>query len=138
MSKLSSTDDAAYRGLRPLASEVFPRVCPKCRLSFADLKDFIARSHSIRGATGLIATFDRQQRSAVLLMRNCECGTTIAVFCQDRRKKTDTALQRRVSFGKLMDMLVSSGVSPDEARKQVIEVIQEPAGGANRKPAASA
>jgi hypothetical protein len=108
-----------YFGLKPTRPDSFPRGCPKCGRAFGSLEDFIAATRPVGQASGLIETIASKAGSGLFLMRNCLCGTTAGLFCQDRRDQSSRGRSKRVTLGKLLQMLQEGGLSPEDARREV-------------------
>jgi hypothetical protein len=116
---------STYSGLIPRPDESFPRTCPGCQRSFGDLDDFVARTAPIARTTGLMTRDDPAEGSIVLLMRNCACGTPLAVRCGDRRAGTEKGAFRRRRFETMVALLVDAGVQPGTAREELRRMLHE-------------
>lgn len=112
-------DPQAYDGLEPRPDAGFPRVCPRCQRQFPDLAGFIAETNPIFHSSGLMERDDPAGGTIVLLMRNCTCGTTLAVSCGDRRDSSERGAFRRTRFETMVSLLVESGVQPAAARQEL-------------------
>lgn len=58
------------------------------------------------------------------LFRNCVCGTTILAFCHDRRDLSEAGNRRRELFGELLDRLVETGLSAQDARHKILKAFR--------------
>lgn len=110
------TIDQSYEGLNARSDEGFPRSCPRCNRQYPDLKAFVANTRPIFGTSGLVERDDPASGRLVLLMRNCTCGTTLALRCNDRRDGSEKGAFHRHRFETMVAMLVESGVPADSAR----------------------
>lgn len=108
-----------YEGLQPQSASIFPLVCSRCQRRFTDLNDFIARTTPVFQSTGLMERMDPATGTFVLLLRNCLCGTSLALRCQDRRDHSERGELRRNRYDKLVSMLVEIGCEPDQARDEI-------------------
>lgn len=79
-----------------------------------------ALSHS----TGLMGYDIGGIGQQVGLFRNCVCGTTIMAFCHDRRDSSPAGDKRRALFGELMNRLVDTGTSAEDARLRLLEALR--------------
>jgi hypothetical protein len=109
----------AYIGLQVRHDESFPRTCVRCDRQFADLDDFVAHTNPIFRASGLMERDDPANGTIVLLMRNCTCGTTLALRCDDRRDGSEKGAFRRRRFETMVALLVEAGVQPGTARVEL-------------------
>lgn len=108
-----------YAGLNVHSADIFPFSCTKCQRRFTDLQDFISRTTPLFHSSGLLARDDANGGAIVLLMRNCLCGTSLALRCRDRRATTVRGVQRRSRFDTLVALLVEVGVAPEQARGEI-------------------
>lgn len=108
-----------YDGLTVRSSDLFPLVCTRCQRRFTHLQDFVSRTTPIFQSSGLMEREDPDTGTFVLLLRNCLCGTSLALRCQDRRNQSERGRLRRNRFGTLVDLLVEVGVQSDKAEQEV-------------------
>lgn len=120
---LASTPEP-YDGLKVRSADVFPLTCTKCQRRFTHISDFIARTTPIFHSSGLMGRED-DKGSFVLLLRNCLCGSSLALRCADRRNHSDHGHARRNRFDSLVSLLVETGVAPEQARLEVRRLLQE-------------
>lgn len=113
-----------YEKLTVRSQDVFPLVCTRCQRRFTDLSDFIARTSPIFQSSGLLENEDPATGPFVLLLRNCLCGTSLALRCNDRRNQSAQGRRRRDRFSALVNLLVESGVSAAEADREVRRLLQ--------------
>lgn len=119
MQEMGDQAPSNYVGLQVRADESFPRSCVRCNRSFSDLDDFVVRTHPIFGASGLIERADTVDGTIVLLMRNCACGNSLALRCDDRRDGSEKGTFRRRRFDTMVTLLVEAGVSAPTARAEL-------------------
>lgn len=110
---------AAYAGLNALPDELFPRICPNCQKQYGNLDDFVSRTSPIFHNSGLMESQDPFHGTSILLMRNCNCGDTLALRCDDRRDDTEKGAFRRRRFETMVALLVEAGVQSDTARVEL-------------------
>lgn len=110
---------APYEGLAVRSADLFPLVCPRCQRRFTQIHDFIARTTPIFQSSGLLEREEPETGTFVLLLRNCLCGTSLALRCQERRNRTERGRLRRDRFGTLVNLLVEVGVESDRAQFEV-------------------
>ena len=108
-----------YAGLNVHSADLFPFGCARCQRRFTDLHDFISRTTPIFHSSGLMEREDPAIGTFVLLLRNCLCGTSLALRCRDRRNHSDRGLVRRSRFDTLVALLVEVGVEPEQARAEI-------------------
>jgi hypothetical protein len=99
--------------------------CVRCERSFDGLHDFIEQTTPIFQSSGLMEHEDASGKF-VLLMRNCLCGTSLALSCQDRRDRSQRGLRKREQFDGLVSLLVETGVAPTQARAEIRQILQDP------------
>lgn len=116
---------APYDGLTVKSADIFPMSCARCQRRFTDINDFIARTTPIFNSSGLMEREDPASGVFVLLLRNCLCGTSLALRCTDRRNRSERGQHRRSRFNTLVGMLVEVGVAPDRARLEVRRLLGE-------------
>jgi len=116
---------APYEGLQALPAVQFPITCSRCQRRFTDIHDFVARTTPIFQSTGLMEREDPPSGSFVLLLRNCLCGTSLALRCQDRRNHSELGELRRQRYDTLVNLLVEVGVDAEGAREQVRRLLRE-------------
>jgi len=110
---------SAYVGLRARPNDAFPRTCVRCQCQFSDLDDFVANTSPIFRASGLMERDDPADGTVILLLRNCTCGTTLALRCEDRRDGTEKGTFRRRRFETMVALLLEAGVEPGMARAEL-------------------
>jgi hypothetical protein len=114
---------APYEGLAVRSNDLFPLVCPRCQRRFTHIHDFLARTTPIFQSSGLMERQDPDSGTFVLLLRNCLCGTSLALRCQDRRNQSDRGRLRRDRYGLLVNLLVEVGVESDRAQREVRKLL---------------
>lgn len=111
-----------FENLKALSNAAFPKRCANCGLVYQSLADFVARTEQIAGQSGLKRGYDDDDQPIVHLFRNCACGSTLMDFFGDRRDGSQTGLQRRALFDKLIDGLNQEGLSVADARRELLKV----------------
>ncbi|HVU26049.1 MAG TPA: hypothetical protein VHE13_18095 [Opitutus sp.] len=114
-----------YTGLKVRPDDPFPLTCERCRKEYRNLPDFIARTTAVFQSSGLMERADPASGTFVLLLRNCACGTSLALRCHDRRDHSAGGALRRRRYDILVEMLIESGDAPDEARENARRVLRE-------------
>jgi hypothetical protein len=118
-----STTPEPYDGLKVRSADFFPLICTKCQRRFTQISDFIARTTPIFHSSGLMSK-DDPEGVFVLLLRNCLCGSSVALRCSDRRSASTEGQQRRSRFDTLVGLLVEVGVPHEQARIEVRRLVQ--------------
>lgn len=118
-----------YHGLQELVDTSFPKTCPKCGKTYPTTEAFLTGTTPVRDMrledrSGLFSMEDGTVKAAVGLFRNCTCGTTIMADFQDRRDNSTDGQLRRQRFETLMTMLAGKGVSLQDARLELLKVLQ--------------
>ncbi len=113
-----------YAGLHVHSVDIFPLNCTRCQRRFTDLHDFISRTTPIFHSSGLMERDNANAGTVVLLLRNCLCGTSLALRCRDRRSHSDRGIARRSRFDTLVALLVEVGVEPETARAEIRRLLQ--------------
>lgn len=116
---------APYQGLSVRSADVFPLVCPRCQRRFTEINDFISRTTPIFQSSGLMER-DEPDGPFVLLLRNCLCGTSLALRCHDRRNQSETGRLRRDNYDALVGLLVEVGYDSDQASLEARRLLQQP------------
>lgn len=124
MDDTPASSPAPYEKLSVRSQDVFPLVCTRCQRRFTDLSDFIARTSPIFQSSGLLENEDPATGPFVLLLRNCLCGTSLALRCNDRRNQSAQGRRQRDRFSTLVNLLVETGVSTSDAEGQVRHLLQ--------------
>ena len=114
-----------YEGLQVKTADIFPISCARCQRRFTNLSDYIARTTPMFHSSGLMERDDGAGDTFVLLLRNCLCGTSLALRCKDRRDRSQNGVARRKRFNTLVALLVESGTDVDKAQEEVRRVLQQ-------------
>ena len=123
---LSEADeDDLYKGMRALADSAFPKECRNCGRSFPDAKSYVSETERLAGGvSGLKQSIDDDGSHIVELFRNCPCGSTLMDAFSNRRDTSPQGLQRRASFGAMLEKLVAAGLEPDIARTELLKIMR--------------
>ena len=116
---------APYEGLSVRSADVFPLVCTRCQRRFTEINDFISRTTPIFQSSGLM---EREEPAGtfVLLLRNCLCGTSLALRCHDRRNQSENGRGRRNRYDALVNLLVEVGYDSDKASLESRRLLHQP------------
>jgi hypothetical protein len=121
-----TSSPAPYAGLAVRSTDIFPLTCARCQRRFTDINDFVSRTTPIFHSSGLMEREDAASGVFVLLLRNCLCGTSLALRCRDRRDQSADGRLRRNRFNTLVGLLVEVGVDADKAQAEVRRLLHEP------------
>lgn len=124
MHHLNASPPAPYEGLSVRSADVFPLVCTRCQRRFTEINDFIARTTPIFQSSGLMELDDSVSGTFVLLLRNCLCGTSLALRCNDRRRQTVNGRTRRSRFEVLVGVLVEVGLDAEQASSEARRLLR--------------
>lgn len=116
---MQSDEQDLFEGLQALSDSAFPKECGNCDRVYASPEDFFNHSRSINDRSGLKTSLDDDDTSIVELFRNCECGSTLMDFFEDRRDMSPKGLKRREVFGKMLILLEKKGLPPEKARPEL-------------------
>lgn len=116
---MAESSSSPYEGLHVRAEENFPLTCSRCEQRYIDIDDFVARTQPIFRSSGLLEHEDPVNGTFVLLLRNCTCGTTLALRCSDRRERSQRGHFRRRRFETLHALMVEAGVETSVARTEL-------------------
>jgi hypothetical protein len=119
-------EEQILNGLRELSTTTFPRRCSKCGRVFYSFDEFVHETKRLNGSSGLMENRgcpEDGDAPIVELYRNCVCGSTLMEFFNNRRDTSWNGQRRRAIFGKLVEGLVVNGLSRDEARKELLQVM---------------
>ncbi|HMW50327.1 MAG TPA: hypothetical protein PKC70_18675, partial [Cellvibrionaceae bacterium] len=67
-------DKHIFEGLKALAASAFPKWCAECGAVYTSAEDFIAKTQTPDGKSGLTETQDEEGYTVVGLYRACSCG----------------------------------------------------------------
>ena len=123
MDDTPASTPAPYEGLAVRSNDIFPLVCPRCQRRFTQIHDFLSRTTPIFQSSGLLERDDPETGTFVLLLRNCLCGTSLALRCQDRRNQSERGRLRRDRYGTLVHLLVEVGVESQRAQLEVRKLL---------------
>lgn len=112
--------EGLYDGLKEIWNTEFPKTCPKCGRVYESINDYLAATAAPGNHTGLMDIEANESEHQVGLFRNCECGSTLMTFCQDRRDFTDAGQRRRELFGDLLERLTKAGIEHELAHRQLL------------------
>ncbi len=120
---MTTDEQALFEGLQSLSDSAFPKTCGTCGKVYRSPSDFFTSSHPINRRSGLKPSLDDDDSPIVEVFRNCECGSTLMDFFEDRRDTSPKGLKRRAVFGKVMVLLEKKGLPLTEARQELIGVM---------------
>jgi hypothetical protein len=113
-----------YKNLKALSSASFPKKCNTCGKVYNSVEDFITKTESIRGKTGLKKSITEDSKAIVELFRNCVCGSTLMDCFNNRRDLSERGQQRRETFEKVLVYLVKKGVEKEKARQEILKIMR--------------
>jgi hypothetical protein len=113
-----------FRNLTTLSEEAFPKYCKTCDKVYQSAQDFVDKTESISGKSGLKGSFDDQDLPIVELYRNCSCGSTLMDFFSDRRDGSEKGLKRRALFEQLLKTLVTHQIPHRLARDELLRMLR--------------
>ena len=113
-----------FKDLKVLSAASFPKRCAMCGQTYASAEEFLQKTESIVGHSGIKQSLDDDDKDIVQVFRNCACGSTLMDCFSNRRDVSETGLKRRALFDKLMDMLVAKGLAADVARMELLALMR--------------
>lgn len=116
---MQSDEQDLFEGLQALSDSAFPKKCGNCGRVYASPEDFFNHSRPINDRSGLKNSLDDEDTPIVELFRNCECGSTLMDFFEDRRDMSPKGLKRREVFGKMLTLLEKKGLPLEKARLEL-------------------
>lgn len=102
----------------------FPKRCAFCGREYATVEAYVQETEDVAGQSGLKKGYDDDDRPIVELFRNCVCGSTLMDCFSDRRDISESGLERRKQFGKLMEMLTSKGMAGQVAKDELFKLLR--------------
>lgn len=124
MTEESTWQKKLYSGLQSLVASSFPKKCNNCGQVYQTAEDYIKHTNKLQSqVSGLKQSYD-DDSVIVELYRNCECGSTLLDFFTDRRDASSQGLERRRKFDKLLNILVASGMTSDNAHVELSKVLR--------------
>lgn len=115
---------ALYRGLKALVDTSFPRKCAMCGHVYNTVDEFVANTVGVVSGSGLKESNDENDLPVVELFRNCACGSTLMDCFSDRRDVSEKGTRRRKAFSNIQALLVRQGLSPYEARNEILRLMK--------------
>lgn len=109
-----------YQGLKTLSQSVFPKKCNTCGRVYRNEDEFTRLSQPVGSGSGLKESIGDDDRPVIDLFRNCECGSTLMESFSDRRDMSENGRKRREVFSKIQGLLVKKGMSPTDARTEIL------------------
>ncbi len=116
---MESESKELFEGLQALFDSAFPKKCSNCGKLYHSPAEFLTRSQAIPGRSGLKESLDEDDATIVEVFRNCDCGSTLLDFFENRRDSSERGSRRREVFGKMLVLLQSKGLSVEEAREEL-------------------
>ena len=113
-----------YAGLKAIWDTEFPKTCPRCGRVYHCFEEYLVDTTPIPQSSGLMGYEVGETGQQVGLFRNCACHTTILAFCHDRRDVSEAGNRRRQLFGELLNRLVDTGFSAQEARLKLLKALR--------------
>lgn len=121
---MSEYEGSLFDGLQALSDSTFPKECSQCGRQYDSPHDFVRHSRPPHNGSGFKSGYDDDDETPVLqLFRNCECGSTLMDFFNDRRDTSERGQKRRQLFGELLDALEQQGLPPEEARPELRKLL---------------
>ena len=120
-------EEILLNGLCELSKTAFPRKCESCGRIYASFEEFIIETKQLKGRSGLMENLGCPEEGddpIVELYRNCICGSTLLEFFQNRRDTSESGQRRRDIFEKLCRRLVELGLSREDARKELLQLLR--------------
>ena len=113
-----------YKGLQTLEELSFPKTCAKCGKVYVSLLDLVCQTVNLMRYSGLIVADEEEKQPVIGLYRNCTCGTTLFVFCKNRRDVSEQGIQRRETFDQLLKMFKAAGLDLPIAREELLKIVR--------------
>ena len=121
---MAETSNEFFRNLTTLSEEAFPKYCKTCDRVYHSAQDFIDKTQSVSGKSGLKGAYDDNDLPIVELYRNCVCGSTLMDFFSDRRDGSEKGLKRRALFEQLLKTLVVHKIPYGLAREELLTMLR--------------
>ncbi len=112
------------KDLQTLSENAFPKKCTSCGKVYKTVEEYLTKTEGIRGSSGIKAINDEDE-NFLEMYRNCECGSTLMDYFQDRRDTSEKGLLRRKAFDKLLTYLVSLGLDEEESRAALKKLVRQ-------------
>jgi hypothetical protein len=93
-------------------------------MNYISSEDFVAKTKSLSGKSGLKSSYDDSDVPIVELYRNCVCGSTLMSFFSDRRDNSEKGQNQRAIFEKLLINLDAHNVPRLVARVELLKVLR--------------
>lgn len=111
-----------HKILESFIEKCFPKKCD-CGKTYANLQEFLSQTEEATASGSLLEPGDYEGTTAIDLLRNCTCGSTIMVAIYNRRDMSEDGIRLRKRFGQLLDELTAAGIEPDAARRELVRTL---------------
>jgi hypothetical protein len=101
----------------------FPKTCASCDRVYDTLDDFINRTRPIAQGSGVLDAINHPQRKIFDLWRDCICGSTMMMVCDERRDLSEKGIKIRESIGGILNDLMARGLNYEEAKSKILSLI---------------
>jgi ribosomal protein S27AE len=127
-SKSEDWVDTFYSDLQQLVDSTFPKTCSKCGKVYLNQREFLTETIPVKDInltdrSGLFSIDEDLGEATVGLFRNCTCGSTLMADFKDRRDHSKQGQERRNRFADLLNRLTEKGMSPADARHELLAVL---------------
>jgi hypothetical protein len=111
-----------YEGLKALSRISFPKTC-SCGRVYETFEHYLAGTTPVEKGHGLMA-YETAEATEVGMFRNCVCGSTLVIFCDNRRDESEAGAKRREIFEGLLQRLEKSGIPRELARERLLRAMR--------------
>ncbi|MEM7392597.1 MAG: hypothetical protein AAF492_09625 [Verrucomicrobiota bacterium] len=103
----------------------FPKSCSSCERVYETLDDFINRTRPIAQGSGLLDSINHPRRKIFDLWRDCVCGSTMMMVCDERRDLSEKGIRIREAIGGILNDLMARGLNYEEAKTKILSLVYE-------------
>lgn len=114
-----------FDGLKALLASAFPKTCRNCGHIYQTAEQFFAETLDMpSGRSSLKMAIENDGAAIVEAFRNCRCGSTLMDEFGCRRDHSESGLERRSVFDRMLALLLARNIPEQEARAEIVSFLR--------------
>ena len=114
-----------FEGLKALLESAFPKTCRNCGHIYETADQFFAETLDMpSGRSSLKMAIEDDGSAIVEAFRNCRCGSTLMDEFACRRDNSESGMQRRTAFDRMLALLLARNLPETEARAEIVNFLR--------------
>ncbi len=114
-----------FEGLKALLEFAFPKTCKNCGHVYKTAEQFFAETLDMpSGRSSLKMTIEDDGAPIVEAFRNCRCGSTLMDEFGCRRDTSESGVQRRITFDRMLSLLLARNIPEAVARAELANFLR--------------